>query len=350
MLDLSRWAVVSHKDDTGLGRQAEDFKNVMGVRRHIAIPSERMVDKPLHPPYEVMLRPEDPVERVREVLDGLQAIIFFERPGWHPQLLPIAREMGVWTVCVPNWEWFKGHDPLWQHCDLFACPSQWTLGVVESFGWRNALHLTWTVDVRRFSPRTIAGPARVFIHNAGLVDADDRKGTRNTIEAFKRVRGDDLRLIVRMQKEAELPALDKRIEVRVGNLDDPAALYVEGEVAVQPSKMEGIGFMVLEPMCCGIPVITTRHPPMSEYIAESQLLVSTRWGKRKALASNWVKQAYLKIPQTRDLAARMQWCSENDLGELSLKMRRRADELFDPIHLRPRWSQSLTEFFLNLQK
>ena len=45
--------------------------------------------------------------------------------------------------------------------------------------------------------------------------------------------------------------------MRTGNLKDPADLYKEGDAAIQPSRMEGLGFMVLEPVCCGMPVITT---------------------------------------------------------------------------------------------
>lgn len=343
MLDINKWAVVAHKDDTGFGRMAEDFKSVMGTRNHIVIPSERLVDRNVVAPHEVTLRADEKASCVKEVLEGLQGILFFERPDWHPQLLPIAKQLGVVTVCVPMWEWFRGYSPLWEFCDLFACPSCWTLNIVQRYGWQNALHLPWLLDIQRFKRRTITGPAQVFVHNAGLVDLDDRKCTRNTIESFKRVPGKELRLIVRMQKKVELPRLDGRIEVRIGNLDNPADLYAEGDVAVQPSKMEGIGFMVLEPMCSGMPVITTNHPPMNEYINEPLLLAKTRWGKRKANASNWVPHAYLKIPQTGALTQRIQWCSENEMSTLSTRMLQRADELFAPEVLKPLWLDVLSQ-------
>ncbi len=46
VLDLSRWAVVAHKDDTGFGRMAMDARSVLGVGRHLIIPSERLTDYP----------------------------------------------------------------------------------------------------------------------------------------------------------------------------------------------------------------------------------------------------------------------------------------------------------------
>ena len=112
------------------------------------------------------------------------------------------------------------------------------------------------------------------------MDHDDRKGTKIVVEAFRKVKNPDLRLIIRMQKNNHLPKLDERIDVRVCNLQNPSELYLEGDAAIQPSMMEGLGFMVLEAVCCGLPVITTNAPPMSEYVcnhlmrAKTQIFVS----------------------------------------------------------------------------
>ena len=43
-LDFKQWAVVAHKDDTGLGRQARDIRKVLSLGRHIVIPTERLTD------------------------------------------------------------------------------------------------------------------------------------------------------------------------------------------------------------------------------------------------------------------------------------------------------------------
>ena len=44
---FASWAVLAHKDDTGLGRQASDVRDVLGFGPHLVIPSERLVDHPL---------------------------------------------------------------------------------------------------------------------------------------------------------------------------------------------------------------------------------------------------------------------------------------------------------------
>lgn len=340
-VNFSRWAVVAHKDDTGFGRQAADIRAVLELGTHIVIPSERLSDHPLDPRTDRLLRPEDPVERVETVLHGLDGIVFFERANWHPRLLATARRLGVRTVCVPNWEWFAPRAPEWESCDLFVCTSVFAERVVRRSGWLNTVRLPWTLDLARFPARSVAGPARVFIHNAGLVDPDDRKGTRDTIEAFMRVSDPALRLRVRLQKEVPLPPHDGRVEVSIGNLREPAALYAEGDCAIQPSKMEGNGFMVLEPVASGLPVLTLDYPPMSEAVRQPQMRVRKRWFKRRAFPTAWVRHAHLRLPRIGDLARRIAWCATHDLGGIARENRAWAEATFARDRLRAQWSGAL---------
>ena len=227
---------------------------------------------------------------------------------------------------------------------FFRLSLEWTASILERYHFHNYAVIPPTLDISAFPARRIQGPARTFIHCAGLVDRDDRKGTRDTIEAFKRVSRPDIRLIVRMQTPAELPPLDERISVFVENLADPASLYAIGDVAIQPSKMEGIGFMVLEPLLSGLPVITLDYPPMNEYVTVPELLVRKRWFKRKAFAANWVKHAHLRLPDIGDLTAKIEWCCDNDLSEISRNNRLAAEKMTDPQSQREAWSQALSRF------
>jgi glycosyltransferase involved in cell wall biosynthesis len=339
-LDFSQWAVVAHNDDTGFGRQARDVRKVLSIGRHIVIPSERLADRPLNPQDEVVLAPGDPESKVKEVLQGLQGIIFFERPAWHNDLLRCARELGVFTVAVPNWEWFLGSDSLWHYCDLFACPNAMALRTVRSYHHPNSIQLPWCLDLDSLPSQSVQGPARTFVHNGGLVDKDDRKGTRMTIEAFCRTRRDDIRLIVRLQKEVPLPKMDERVDVQIGNIESHADLYRNVDVAIQPSKMEGIGFMILEAVCAGLPVITTDYAPMNEYVLQPELRAKTQWWKRKAHATKWIPQAHLKLPREGDLVRRIEWCADHDMAPFSRQNRAWAEEIFSSDHLRRQWSEA----------
>lgn len=334
---FSDWAVVAHKDDTGFGRQASDCRAVLGFGWHFVVPSERLTDHPVDGLRERWLKPSASDDEIRGLLRLVRGILFFERPNWHPRLLRLAREEAVATVCVPNWEWFRGDAPEWKDCGLFACPSHFTEKILRSLGFTNTVVVPWALDLAKLPARAILGPARVFVHNAGIVDGDDRKGTRDTILAFTRVKRRDIRLIVRLQKPALLPPCDERIEVRVGNLPEVAALYSVGDVCIQPSKMEGIGFMVIEPAACGIPVITTNYPPMNEYIESPELRCTLRWFRRRAHATKWVRHAHLRLPSERDLAARIAWCAEHDMAPFSSSARVWAERTFSPSKLGDAW-------------
>jgi glycosyltransferase involved in cell wall biosynthesis len=144
-----------------------------------------------------------------------------------------------------------------------------------------------------------------------------------------------------MQKVATLPPIDERVEIVIGNLQSVADLYATGDICVQPSKMEGIGFMVLEPACAGIPVITTDYPPMSEYIQQPELRCRARWRKRKAYASQWIRHAHLKLPSIRDLSRRMDWAASTDLSAISTANRLWAEATFNPEALRAAWAEAL---------
>lgn len=344
-IDFDRWAVVAHKDDTGFGRQAADLRAVLKVGWHFVVPSERLSDHPVDGGRERWLRPEASDDEVRGLLRLVRGIIFFERPNWHPRLLALTRVEKVATVCVPNWEWFRGRVPEWRHCDLFVCPSQFTGRIVRGFGFTNTVLLPWTLDLEKLPRREVAGPARVFVHNAGIVDRDDRKGTRDTVRAFMRVRREDIRLLVRLQKPAELPAYDGRVRLVVGNAPEVAELYATGDVCVQPSKMEGIGFMVLEPVAAGLPVITTDYPPMNEVVRQPEMRCAPRWFRRRAQATQWVSHAHLRLPRERDLAARIAWCADHDLGPISRENRAWAEQQFARTLLHQTWSAALSAWF-----
>jgi len=340
-MHLSKWAVVSYKDDTGLGREATDLRMVLGLGYRLVAPSDKIPGHPIKGPDEIALNPSYPDSEVRSILEGLEGLICLEYFGWHPRLLPLAKELGIKTVCIPDWEWFNGKDQQWRSCDLFVCQSQFTAKIVHQYGWRNTVHIPPPLDLSKFPKRIVSGCARHFVHNAGLVNEDDRKGTRDTILAFSRVKRKDISLVVRMQKEVPLPNLDERITVQVGNLAEPRELYETGDVAIQPSKLEGVGFMILEPIATGIPVITLDYPPMNEYVKNRELLVRKRWFKRKAFPTHWVKHAHLRLPDIADLARKIEWCIDNDLTAISEANRKLAELIFSPDELKKRWVEAL---------
>ena len=341
-MDFSKWAVVGFNDDTGLGRMCQDIQKVLGIGRHLIFPSERMPSKKIQSSREFLMEADLQPKTLRQRLDGLQGLICLERL-WNDSLIRTAKKLGLKIVCVPMWEWFRGTDRKWRQVDLFLCPNLKALEVLFSYGFTNAVQVAWPLDIKQLPKRTIVGPAQTFVHNAGLIDNDDRKGTGCVVKAFSKVKGDNLRLILRLQQESPLAIDDPRIDVRIGNLNDPADLYKEGEAFIQPSRMEGLGFMVLEPVSCGLPVISTNAKPMCEYITQPQMLVRKRLFKKKSFAfkAGSIKHAYLTSPSIASLSKVIRWCSLNDLSQISNENLTFGQATHAPQQLLSDWAEAL---------
>ncbi|MFV2044865.1 MAG: glycosyltransferase [Anaerolineales bacterium] len=345
MADLSKFAVVSYKDDTGLGRQASEFRTVLGIKYQLVAPSTRLPGHSLSPTTDQLLLPDCDDEILLGLLSHLHGIVILERNKWHPNLIQLAKGLGLAVVCVPNWEWFDPRDPAYQLCDLFACLTDYTFFWLRQFGFKNAIRLPIPLDAAGLGPRRIHGPAKLFVHNAGIVDMNDRKSTYEVIRAFADVPRKDIRLIVRMQRRAYLPRVseDPRIEVRIGNLPDPRLLYIEGDAAIQPSKMEGIGMMVLEPTACGMPVITADYPPMNEH-GRGNIFVQTLPSQEIPYpVTKGIRHAHLRIPDKAHLVSMIEWAAENDLITRSSSNLKWARHDLDPQKIKLEWHAAISE-------
>jgi glycosyltransferase involved in cell wall biosynthesis len=338
-LDLNRWAIVGVKDETGLGRMSADLRSLLEPVRFFVLPSRRMQGKPLAED-ERFLDPECAEQDLEKMMSGLQGLIFFQDLP-HPALLRLARRMGIATVCVPMWEWFHPFVEDWKLCGHFICPNEFCAKVLGKLGYRNTTTLHWPIDLRSLPKRVISGEARVFVHNAGLYEPDDRKATRDTIAAFQRVKDDRLRLLMRVQNDLDFEVADSRIEICRGNLLGHGDLYSVGDVIIQASKAEGLGFGILEAMASGMPVITTNYPPMNEYVRQRPMRVQTRWGKYPAEQTSYIPQAHFKCPRIPDLMRKIAWSARHDLAQISSANRAWAEKIFDRNTLRGQWLLTL---------
>lgn len=335
-VDLAQWAIVAPFNETGVGRMTQDLRRLLHPIRLLAVPSQRLKMNQLAG-NDQLLAWDKGDEALRAQLAGLQGVICFEDDDYVHRTIEVASQMQVKTVLFVLWEWFRSYVRAWKKCDLFICNTRFAEKIVHGFGHRNTQVITWPVDISTLPKRVISGPARTFFHNAGLLEPDDRKATREVVEAFSLVRRPDVQLIVRLQNQAALSTNDPRIIIKTGHLADFRDLYKEGDVAVHPSKCEGLGFALLEAIACGLPLITTDYPPMNEYVTRKSMLVATRWWKYKAEQTSYVPQAHFKIPRVKDLARKIIWCADNDMGPISRENQAWAEQTFAPARVREQW-------------
>jgi glycosyltransferase-like protein len=175
---------------------------------------------------------------------------------------------------------------------LFAVSRLWRDWLAREFG--QVPHLVGNgVDTAQFSPvadatdadlralLNVPAGAQVFLAIGGV---EKRKNTVRILEAFRLVhaRHRSARLVIaggaslldHDAYQAEFAAaflasgLPDGAVIRTGPLPQALmpALYRAANALVFPSVKEGFGLVVLEAMACGVPVVTSRIAPFTEYL------------------------------------------------------------------------------------
>ena len=187
-----------------------------------------------------------------------------------------AKAAGCKTAWVPMWEQI-GHTfpdsaaPF----DLIVCPTQACEGLARrEFRGMDARLCLWWCDYPQSKPRPTPD-VPVFFHCVRGISSDIRNTTALCAgwREFKASGGKGklviktlapLADVVSRAASANLPAC----EIIEGKLptDDLLALYRQADAFVYPTKREGIGLVLLEALCAGLPLVTTGAPPMDEWV------------------------------------------------------------------------------------
>ena len=263
-----RIGLVGYACDTGLGVAARDFFHHLPFERFLVIPHPRFgAEPPIDPRVRVL--PVTAAGRdLRRWLSGLDGIFSIEI-CYLSRLWPLAKQMGLRIALMPNAEWIDPADPNLQLVDTFIAPTRACHRLLSRIGFaRRSIYIPHPVDTHRFAFRERV-VADVFLHCRGWGGYKERKGTDIVFETARRC--PQAAFLVRAQSRPGLP-LPPNLVVK-GPIRSPERLYHSGDVAIQPSRWEGVGLQILEAMSCGIPVIVPDAPPMNEYPADRSLCV-----------------------------------------------------------------------------
>jgi glycosyltransferase involved in cell wall biosynthesis len=269
-----RVGLVGYCCATGLGIAAREFYEQLPFARWLMIEhpwlgvEHSRLDESCH-----LIRtretsyPEIYIE-VKRLIAGLDAIFAIER-GYIPGLWFAAKSMGIRTILMPNIEWFRPEDPEMTMIDLFIAPTLSCAEMLKREGLgQRTLYIPYPVNVEKFAFRC-RERAESFIHCRGWGGYKGRKGTDIVLEAAKRCA--EVRFVIRAQKPLE-ETCSGNVQL-LGPTATPEEQYNMGDVAIQPSRWEGVGLQILEAMSCGLPTIVPDAPPMNEYPADEVLLV-----------------------------------------------------------------------------
>jgi len=259
------WATAS-----GLGRLNWMAATNLSVRRWLAPRHQRFPFVAPHPDCDMWYcQSTSNLSKLREFMRGLDMILCFELP-YFPQVAEIAKRMNVRTVAVMMHECAPAGCRGWpQEFDLLIHPNIACRDILSpALPRKNHRMIRWPIDTEEI-PFRQRDRADLFFFGQGTGGGSDRKGGNIVRQAAEltpnvpwlvRSQIVDRRMRI-FEVEYQYPA-NVRVE---GQVDDPADIYREGDVAVQVSRYEGMGLQLLEAKASGMPLVTTDAAPMNEY-------------------------------------------------------------------------------------
>jgi len=279
-----RLGLLAYSTNTGLGVQTLEFAEHMRPDRVLLVDLSRLNHMEQHPDryrdFECIPTVGFPTVRdIARFIADLDVVFVCETPLSY-ELFSACRRAGVKTILQPNHEFNDYHQrPNLPLPDLFALPSPWHF---EDLPFENKRLLPVPVATEKLRPHE-GRTFRRFLHVAGRPAIHDRNGTRETIEAFKRVECSDATLTIRVQGGGEtyreFADGDPRITVDTTDVLNYWETYSGFDCLVLPRKYGGLCLPMQEALGSGIPVIMTDVSPNDTVLPDAWRVPAPKTGE-----------------------------------------------------------------------
>lgn len=337
-----RLAVVGWAGDSGVGRE------LISAVRNLPVDCAFVFPNPVKPSRTDLLQgtptflaQTNQLElQMNLFLDAQRpdTILTWEIPGnWtFPKLW---RDRGIRWVHVAHWDWFQGSGEalnIWPLAQLVS-PNRMCQRYLRQKYSLESVHLPVPIDTDRLAFRERRRAVR-FVSVYGYGGAHDRRSLPEILAAWKMLsRAPELTIRAQCALPKECGVLPPSVKVLVGNTPEPGELYDDFDVAVQPSRYEGVGVSMMEAQACGVPVITTQAPPMDEFARELPVSVAER-----VQYNIMHKMVDAYIPSVPSLAQTVMRIHNKDIGGMSRAVHARVERELSWKALGSRWLRVLS--------
>ena len=185
----------------------------------------------------------------------LDALIFNERLDC--DRLAAIRVSGIKTLCLLEWEFVAPEMAVAiNRCyDAIIAPTWPAYRRFNEIGIERVHYVRWGTDLEKFKPPATprTGPLR-FLQPANYGGMHGRKNVRATRTAWGLAKTGEAELVVHSQKREPMTHAQM------------ADLYRSVDVALLPSKWEGLGLTFIEALASGLAIVTVDAPPMNTYV------------------------------------------------------------------------------------
>jgi 1,2-diacylglycerol 3-alpha-glucosyltransferase len=196
-------------------------------------------------------------------------------------------------------------------------------------------YIGWGVPQELFASQTQESSRFDFMHSAGWLGLDMRKGTDTLLSALDLMSDDSPEVLLHCQvPEAEAKrALGYEAWPPHVIYEDrdvpPPGLYHAGRVVVQPSKVEGFGLSIVEALCAGKPIITVNAPPMNEFVRDRWAWLVDPEGWKPHVDGSVYEQAVISPGALAKVMREAQATSDERIADYGERARLWAKHLFN---------------------
>lgn len=329
-------ALVGWAADSGVGRECIDALRHLPVSAAFILPNDSKPTRHDLLPSNIhvhLATNGDPEAQMEAFLarTKVDTVLTWEVPGFWGFPGIWARRKVRW-VHVVHWDWFdKSKAEIWKQAALIA-PNMMCQNLLKNYGLPSVL-LSVPIDTDRlvFKERK---KANLFVSVYGYGGSHDRRSLPELAAAWGAMKNPPSLTIKAQVKPPELRnlVLSRGIDLWVGNTPEPSDLYDNADVAVQPSRYEGLGLSMLEAQARGVPVITTDAAPMNEIVLEPRISV-----QRMAMVEVFGKHLESFVPSSEALRRIVEGMAGKEIHGQSRRARHLVESKFSWRVLMPRW-------------